>query len=139
MPLGEMDKTRKKKEEIKVAYEFKEVLGTGAFSEVVLAEEKQTQKLVAIKCIPKKALEGKENSIENEIAVLRKIKHPNIVSLEDIYESPTHLYLVMQLRPQNSYPTAVLPPYDPRPQLDVIPAAATKSPVALVLNRAASL
>ncbi|XP_048403839.1 calcium/calmodulin-dependent protein kinase type 1 isoform X2 [Stegostoma tigrinum] len=97
MPLGEMDKTWKKKEEIKVAYEFKEVLGTGAFSEVVLAEEKQTQKLVAIKCIPKKALEGKENSIENEIAVLRKIKHPNIVSLEDIYESPTHLYLVMQL------------------------------------------
>lgn len=44
----------------------------GAFSEVVLAEEKRTQKLVAIKCIPKKALEGKENSIENEIAVLHK-------------------------------------------------------------------
>uniref|UniRef100_A0A8C9TXZ2 Calcium/calmodulin dependent protein kinase I n=1 Tax=Scleropages formosus TaxID=113540 RepID=A0A8C9TXZ2_SCLFO len=58
---------------------------------------KRTQKLVAIKCIPKKALEGKENSIENEIAVLHKIKHANIVSLEDIYESKSHLYLVMQL------------------------------------------
>uniref|UniRef100_A0A667WSN4 Calcium/calmodulin dependent protein kinase I n=1 Tax=Myripristis murdjan TaxID=586833 RepID=A0A667WSN4_9TELE len=69
----------------------------GAFSEVVLAEEKSTQKLVAIKCIPKKALEGKENSIENEIAVLHKIKHANIVSLEDIFESKSHLYLVMQL------------------------------------------
>uniref|UniRef100_A0A3Q0QNR4 Calcium/calmodulin dependent protein kinase I n=1 Tax=Amphilophus citrinellus TaxID=61819 RepID=A0A3Q0QNR4_AMPCI len=69
----------------------------GAFSEVVLAEEKRTQKLVAIKCIPKKALEGKENSIENEIAVLHKIKHTNIVSLEDIFESKSHLYLVMQL------------------------------------------
>ncbi|KAG9353267.1 hypothetical protein JZ751_017843 [Albula glossodonta] len=45
----------------------------GAFSEVVLAEEKRTQRLVAIKCIPKKALEGKENSIENEIAVLHKV------------------------------------------------------------------
>ena len=43
-----------------------------AFSEVVLAEEKATQKLVAIKCIAKKALEGKETSIENEIAVLHK-------------------------------------------------------------------
>uniref|UniRef100_A0A8C7W1M3 non-specific serine/threonine protein kinase n=1 Tax=Oncorhynchus mykiss TaxID=8022 RepID=A0A8C7W1M3_ONCMY len=70
---------------------------TGAFSEVVLAEEKRTQKLVAIKCIPKKALEGKENSIENEIAVLHKLKHANIVSLEDIFESKTHLYLIMQL------------------------------------------
>lgn len=44
----------------------------GAFSEVVLAEEKATRKLVAIKCIAKKALEGKETSIENEIAVLHK-------------------------------------------------------------------
>uniref|UniRef100_A0A8C4SS50 Calcium/calmodulin dependent protein kinase I n=1 Tax=Erpetoichthys calabaricus TaxID=27687 RepID=A0A8C4SS50_ERPCA len=69
----------------------------GAFSEVVLAEEKRTHRLVAIKCIPKKALEGKENSIENEIAVLHKIKHANIVSLEDIFENKTHLYLVMQL------------------------------------------
>uniref|UniRef100_A0A8C6Q7I9 Calcium/calmodulin dependent protein kinase I n=1 Tax=Nothobranchius furzeri TaxID=105023 RepID=A0A8C6Q7I9_NOTFU len=69
----------------------------GAFSEVVLAEEKRTQRLVAIKCIPKKALEGKENNIENEIAVLHRIKHSNIVSLEDIFESTSHLYLIMQL------------------------------------------
>ncbi|KAL6077255.1 hypothetical protein STEG23_037710, partial [Scotinomys teguina] len=44
---------------------------SGAFSEVVLAEEKATGKLFAVKCIPKKALKGKESSIENEIAVLR--------------------------------------------------------------------
>ncbi|XP_077194070.1 calcium/calmodulin-dependent protein kinase type 1D isoform X2 [Paroedura picta] len=70
---------------------------SGAFSEVVLAENRSTGKLFAVKCIPKKALKGKESSIENEIAVLRKIKHENIVALEDIYESPNHLYLVMQL------------------------------------------
>ncbi|GAA6083868.1 calcium/calmodulin-dependent protein kinase type 1D, partial [Tachysurus ichikawai] len=44
----------------------------GAFSEVVLAQEKATGKMFAVKCIPKKALKGKESSIENEIAVLRK-------------------------------------------------------------------
>ncbi|KTG45562.1 hypothetical protein cypCar_00026015 [Cyprinus carpio] len=98
MPLGEDGHSWKKKtSNIKDIYDFKEVLGTGAFSEVMLAEEKRTRKLVAIKCIPKKALEGKENSIENEIAVLHKIKHANIVSLEDIFESKSHLYLVMQL------------------------------------------
>uniref|UniRef100_A0A3Q0SCK0 Calcium/calmodulin dependent protein kinase I n=1 Tax=Amphilophus citrinellus TaxID=61819 RepID=A0A3Q0SCK0_AMPCI len=98
MPLGEDGNGWKKKtSDIKEHYDFKEVLGTGAFSEVVLAEEKRTQRLVAIKCIPKKALEGKENNIENEIAVLHRIKHPNIVSLEDIFESTSHLYLVMQL------------------------------------------
>lgn len=44
----------------------------GAFSEVVLAQEKLTSRMFAVKCIPKKALKGKESSIENEIAVLRK-------------------------------------------------------------------
>lgn len=39
---------------------------------MVLAEEKTSRKLVAIKCIAKKALEGKETSLENEIAVLHK-------------------------------------------------------------------
>ncbi|XP_061922334.1 calcium/calmodulin-dependent protein kinase type 1D isoform X2 [Entelurus aequoreus] len=69
----------------------------GAFSEVVLAQEKLTGGMFAVKCIPKKALKGKESSLENEIAVLRKIQHENIVALEDIYESPDHLYLIMQL------------------------------------------
>uniref|UniRef100_A0A4W5RZG7 Calcium/calmodulin-dependent protein kinase 1Da n=1 Tax=Hucho hucho TaxID=62062 RepID=A0A4W5RZG7_9TELE len=70
---------------------------SGAFSEVVLAQERSTGKMFAVKCIPKKALKGKESSIENEINVLRKIKHENIVALEDIYESSNHLYLIMQL------------------------------------------
>ncbi|KAL7867713.1 hypothetical protein SRHO_G00090970 [Serrasalmus rhombeus] len=88
---------KKQVDDIKKIFDLKEILGTGAFSEVVLAREKTTGKMYAVKCIPKKALRGKESSIENEIAVLRKIKHENIVALEDIYESPDHLYLIMQL------------------------------------------
>ncbi|XP_057711905.1 calcium/calmodulin-dependent protein kinase type 1D [Corythoichthys intestinalis] len=88
---------KKQVDDIKKMFDLKEVLGTGAFSEVVLAQEKLTGRMFAVKCIPKKALKGKESSIENEIAVLRKIKHENIVALEDIYESPDHLYLIMQL------------------------------------------
>lgn len=88
---------KKQVDDIKKIFELKEILGTGAFSEVVLAQERATGKMYAVKCIPKKALRGKESSIENEIAVLRKIKHENIVALEDIYESPNHLYLIMQL------------------------------------------
>lgn len=45
----------------------------GAFSQVVLAESKDHRgKLFAIKCIDKKALKGKEDSLENEIKVLRR-------------------------------------------------------------------
>uniref|UniRef100_A0AAZ3RY98 Protein kinase domain-containing protein n=1 Tax=Oncorhynchus tshawytscha TaxID=74940 RepID=A0AAZ3RY98_ONCTS len=64
---------KKNVDDIKHVFEFKEVLGTGAFSEVIMAREKATGKMVAVKCIPKKALKGKETSIENEIAVLRKV------------------------------------------------------------------
>lgn len=46
--------------------------GRGAFSEVVLAQERGSSHLVALKCIPKKALRGKEALVENEIAVLRR-------------------------------------------------------------------
>ncbi|XP_048348077.1 calcium/calmodulin-dependent protein kinase type 1B-like [Sphaerodactylus townsendi] len=95
MPLGKGWK--KKVEDISTVYDVKEKLGAGAFSEVVLAQEHGSQRLVALKCIPKKALRGKEAAVENEIAVLKKIQHENIVALEDIYESPTHLYLAMQL------------------------------------------
>ncbi len=45
----------------------------GAFSEVVLAQDWGSAHLVALKCIPKKALRGKEALVENEIAVLRRI------------------------------------------------------------------
>jgi calcium/calmodulin-dependent protein kinase I len=54
-------------------YTMKDVLGTGAFSQVRLAESKETPgKLHAIKVIDKKALKGKEDSLENEIRVLRR-------------------------------------------------------------------
>ena len=34
---------------------------------------------------------------EESLSVSFRIKHENIVALEDIYESPDHLYLIMQL------------------------------------------
>ncbi|KFW91829.1 Calcium/calmodulin-dependent protein kinase type 1G, partial [Phalacrocorax carbo] len=68
----------------------------GAFSEVFLVKQRSTGKLFALKCIKKSPL-TRDSSLENEIAVLKKIKHENIVTLEDIYESTTHFYLVMQL------------------------------------------
>ena len=45
----------------------------GAFSEVLLAEDRSDQGLfVAVKCIDKKGIRGKEESLENEIHVLRR-------------------------------------------------------------------
>jgi calcium/calmodulin-dependent protein kinase I len=79
-------------------YIMKDVLGTGAFSQVRLAESKDRPgTLYAIKVIDKKALKGKEDSLENEIKVLRRLDHPNVVKLLEAYESKLSVYLVMQL------------------------------------------
>ena len=51
---------------------FLSLLFSGAFSQVRLAESKDSSKLYAIKVIDKKALKGKEDSLENEIKVLRR-------------------------------------------------------------------
>uniref|UniRef100_A0A915EF09 Protein kinase domain-containing protein n=1 Tax=Ditylenchus dipsaci TaxID=166011 RepID=A0A915EF09_9BILA len=83
---------------IRDRYEFRDVLGTGAFSKVFLADCRfDPGSMVAIKCIDKKALKGKEESLENEIKVLRKLRHNNIVQLFDTYDEKSHVYLVMEL------------------------------------------
>lgn len=79
-------------------YTLKELLGTGAFSEVRLGESKDNPgSLYAVKIIDKKALKGKEDSLENEIKVLRRLTHPNVVQLLETYEDKSKVYLVMEL------------------------------------------
>lgn len=87
---------KKQTNNIRDTFIFMEVLGSGAFSEVYLVKQRTTGQLYALKCI-KKSHNMRDTSLENEIAVLKKVKHENIVSLEDIYESSSHYYLVMQL------------------------------------------
>ncbi|XP_051494894.1 calcium/calmodulin-dependent protein kinase type 1G [Apus apus] len=87
---------KKQTSNIRKTFIFMEALGSGAFSEVFLVKHRSTGQLFALKCIKKSPL-TRDSSLDNEIAVLRKIKHENIVTLEDIYESTTHYYLVMQL------------------------------------------
>ena len=78
-------------------YEMLQTLGTGAFSEVKKAMHKETKQLVAIKIIDRAKCKGKESMIQSEIDILKKVEHPNIVKLYDIFESPDKIYLVMEL------------------------------------------
>ncbi|XP_024879888.1 calcium/calmodulin-dependent protein kinase type 1 isoform X2 [Temnothorax curvispinosus] len=103
MPLfGTRKDTNKKikKDErcIEDKYILKDLLGTGAFSEVRLAESKDKPgQMFAVKIIDKKALKGKEDSLDNEIKVLRRLTHPNIVQLLETFEDKHKVYLIMEL------------------------------------------
>ncbi|KAF8250426.1 Pkinase-domain-containing protein, partial [Wilcoxina mikolae CBS 423.85] len=88
-------------------------LGKGANAHVRLAKNMITGKLAAVKVLPKRSQEDPDDrldrtrnirkyqrgylpsSYEREIAILRLMDHENIVSLFDVFESPTSLFLVM--------------------------------------------
>ncbi|KAL2090508.1 hypothetical protein ACEWY4_012771 [Coilia grayii] len=80
---------------IKDIFDFREVLGSGSFSQVFLVREKKSGDFYALKCVKKKLLH--HSNLENEITVLRRIKHSNVIGLHDFYETRTHYYLVMEL------------------------------------------
>ncbi|XP_061737209.1 serine/threonine-protein kinase DCLK2 isoform X2 [Nerophis ophidion] len=78
-------------------YAIGKVIGDGNFAVVKECVERSTGKEFALKIIDKAKCSGKEHLIENEVAVLRRVKHPNIVMLVEELDTPTDLCLVMEL------------------------------------------
>ena len=50
-----------------------------------------------MKIINKALCAGKEDMIETEIAVLKKVKHKYIVGMHEEFDTPDKLYLVLDL------------------------------------------
>jgi len=78
-------------------YELQEHLGSGTFATVRAAKEKATGTRYAIKIIDKKAMGAKQDMMMREVDILKQVKHPNIIKLKELFESPQKLYLVMEL------------------------------------------
>ncbi|NXI10791.1 DCLK2 kinase, partial [Irena cyanogastra] len=78
-------------------YKVGKVIGDGNFAVVKECVERSTGKEFALKIIDKAKCCGKEHLIENEVSILRQVKHPNIIMLIEEMDTPTELYLVMEL------------------------------------------
>jgi len=84
--------------DIEKIYELRSGLGRGAFSVVLLGVNKATGGHYAVKVINKKDL-GKdyEKNLKMEVDILKKVNHPNIIALKELFDTPDKLYLVMEL------------------------------------------
>lgn len=51
----------------------------------------------ALKIIDKSKVAGKEHMFNNEVSILRSIDHANIIRLISEHDTPTELYLIMEL------------------------------------------
>uniref|UniRef100_A0A6Q2WWB0 non-specific serine/threonine protein kinase n=1 Tax=Esox lucius TaxID=8010 RepID=A0A6Q2WWB0_ESOLU len=78
-------------------YRVGRTLGDGNFAVVRECVEHSTGREYALKIINKGRCRGKEHMVQNEVAILRRVKHPNIVLLIEEMDTYNELYLVMEL------------------------------------------
>ncbi|XP_048089967.1 serine/threonine-protein kinase DCLK1-like isoform X2 [Alosa alosa] len=78
-------------------YKVGRMIGDGNFAVVRECVEHSTGRAYALKIINKGRCQGKEHMVQNEVAILRRVKHPNIVLLIEEMDTYSELYLVMEL------------------------------------------
>jgi len=79
-------------------YKFVRVVGKGSFGKVLLAIHKLTGCKVAIKVLEKSYLSvsHRKRRVFQEIYILKKVRHPNVTRLYEVFESINHLLIVME-------------------------------------------
>ena len=86
------------------------ILGKGAFGKVNLAMHRMTEKLTAIKSINKRFLtsddeefnewrkkEDVKKKVMQEVRILMKLRHPNVIRLFETFETKKHILFVIEL------------------------------------------
>ena len=78
-------------------YSIGSLLGEGAFAQVRIAEDPQSNTKYAVKIINKDAYDVREMQfIMREVKIMMNIHHPNIVDTYDIFDSKKQLHLVIE-------------------------------------------
>lgn len=77
---------------IKDLYSFRKILGEGGYGKVYKAKHRKSNQSRAIKTIPKNKIINVDR-FKNEVDALKKLDHPNVIKLQDIYEDSTRVYL----------------------------------------------
>ena len=79
-------------------YEIIKTLGEGAFGQVHLVKNKITKSIRAMKVIKKidTIVENNDQEVLNEINVLKKIDHPNIIKIFEFYIKNDNYYLITE-------------------------------------------
>ena len=79
-------------------YKIEEIIGEGTYGKVKLATHLATNEKVAIKIIDKSKLinEGDNDRILNEMKILIKLDHPNILKAFEVFEEEKYYYIVME-------------------------------------------
>jgi calcium-dependent protein kinase len=75
------------------------VLGSGISGIVRLVTHKETSVSYACKCLDLALIDNEEGlrQLKEEIYIMCQLDHPNIIRLEEVYESHSEIYLVQEV------------------------------------------
>jgi 5'-AMP-activated protein kinase catalytic alpha subunit len=79
-------------------YLVKETLGQGTFGKVKLAVHMLTKEKVAIKILEKAKIREVADAqrVAREIKILKRVRHPNVIQLFEVIDTPKQILLVME-------------------------------------------
>jgi len=82
---------------VKQSYMFDKPLGSGASGEVYLVTHKKTKEKFACKIIKKDGNMNDAESMATEIEIMKRVRHQHVVSLYEIFESSSCMWLILEL------------------------------------------
>ncbi|XP_038617822.1 serine/threonine-protein kinase DCLK3 [Tachyglossus aculeatus] len=85
-----------RKADVERYYEIGRNIGDGNFAVVKECRHLVTKQAYAMKIIDKSKLKGREGMVDSEIVIIQSLSHPNIVSLHEVYETGTKIYLILE-------------------------------------------
>lgn len=89
-------------ENVEDYYEIGDELGSGQFAVVRKCRKKSTGLEYAAKFIKKRRSKSSrrgvlKDDIEREVSILKEIKHPNVITLHDVFENKHEVILILEL------------------------------------------
>ncbi|XP_034272910.1 serine/threonine-protein kinase 33 [Pantherophis guttatus] len=83
---------------IQQIYSFGRKLGQGSFGVVIEVTHKETGLKWAMKKVNReKAGSSAVKLLEREVSILKRVNHEHIIHLEEVFETPKRVYLIMEL------------------------------------------
>lgn len=82
---------------VRETYEIGKILGHGASGEVHLAIHRGTGQNFACKVVKKNSSMNDAQSMSTEIEIMKRVRHRNVCSMYELYETPKCLWIILEL------------------------------------------